>query len=78
VADVNPGDGNAERLKRYWATGEGRQKWVNSPHPFTTLRDLLRRYVSARVADGLAANIFHMALGYWPGERGGLNKTGPG
>ena len=78
MADTNPGDGDAERLKRWWAFGPGRQKWANSPTPYRTLRALLRQYVSARVADGLAANIFKLAFGYWPGERGGENKTGPG
>lgn len=68
----------AERLKRYWAFGEGRQKWINSPHPWTTLRDLLLKYVSKRVADGLASNIFHMATGIWPGSRKGDNPLGPG
>ena len=68
----------AERLKRYWAYGAGRQKWINSPTPYRTLRALLEKYVSPRVADGLAANIFHMATGMWPGERKGKNPAGPG
>jgi hypothetical protein len=78
MPDVRPGDGSEARLKAYWATGEGRQKWIHSPHPYSTLRDLLRKYVSGRVADGLAANIFHLALGYWPGDRKGNNPVGPG
>lgn len=68
----------AARLKEYWTHGKGREQWVNSPHPYTTLRDLLLKYVSAHVADGLAANIFHLALGYWPSSRGGANPAGPG
>lgn len=66
------------RLKEYWAHGAGREKWINSPHPWTTLRDLLLKYVSKRVADGLASNIFHMATGIWPGSRKGDNPLGPG
>lgn len=65
----SPGMGKGEaRLKAYWATGKGRQKWVNSPHPYTTLVRLLSKYVhSDHELHGLAANIFHMALGFWPG-----------
>ena len=77
--ELSPADVKATaRLKEYWAHGEGRQKWINSPHPWTTLRDLLLKYVSKRVADGLAANIFHLATGIWPGERKGDNPLGPG
>lgn len=78
MADLKPGDGNEARLKAYWAYGEGRAKWATNPHPYTTLHTLLLKYVSSRVADGLAANIFHMAFGYWPGSRGGKNPVGPG
>lgn len=68
----------AERLKRYWAFGAGAMKWKGSPHPYTTLVDLLRKYVPEHEVKGLAANIFHMALGIWPGERKGKNPVGPG
>ena len=65
----SPGAGAGEaRLKKYWAYGEGRQKWANSQHPYTTLVGLLSKYIqSDRELKGLAANIFHMALGFWPG-----------
>jgi hypothetical protein len=77
--EVTPADVRATaRLKAYWATGAGREKWIHSPHPWTTLRDLLLKYVSKRVADGLASNIFHMATGIWPGERKGSDPLGPG
>lgn len=68
--EVTPGDIAATaRIKAYWATGEGRQKWINSPHPWTTLRDLLLKYVGPSVADGLASNIFKMATGHYPSSR---------
>lgn len=77
--ELTPEDvADTARLKKYWAFGEGRQKWANSPHPYTTLVTLLEKYVSPRVAKGLAANIFHMAFGIWPGERKGENPLGPG
>lgn len=76
---LTPNDAaSTARLKAYWAHGEGRAKWANSPHPYTTLVVLLEKYVSNRMAKGLAANIFHMAFGIWPGERKGDNPAGPG
>lgn len=56
------------RLKRYWAYGPGAAKWKTSATPFRTLREQLRKYVPARMLDGLTANIYHMALGRWPGK----------
>lgn len=51
---------------------------MSSPKPYTTLRNLLMRYMSKRKAEGLAASYFHRVFGIWPGERQGSNKTGPG
>jgi len=77
--EATPSDAaGTARLKAYWAVGEGRQKWINSPKPYTTLVALLSKYVSPAIAKGLAANIFHMATGIWPGERKGSDPLGPG
>jgi hypothetical protein len=57
------------RLKEYWAHGPGRQKWIDSPHPYATLHALLSKYVSGRMLDGLTANIFRLATGHYPGQR---------
>lgn len=67
--EITPKDRrNVERLRRYWAYGEGRQKWVNSPRPYTTLVSILREYIkNDRMLKGYAAEVFHMALGFWPG-----------
>lgn len=67
-----------DRLKIYWAYGKGRQKWINSPHPWTTLRNHLLKFVGPETVDGLTSNIFHMATGIWPGDRKGDNPLGPG
>ena len=68
--DTRPGDGDAARLKRWWAYGEGRQRWINSPTPFRTLHALLKaKGVPSRQVDGLTANIMHMATGLYPGQR---------
>jgi hypothetical protein len=69
VAKSAAGVEGAARLRYYWAFGEGRQKWINSPHPWTTLRDHLLKYVSPSVADGEASNIFKMATGHYPSSR---------
>lgn len=67
-ADVNPNPGDEGQLRRYWAFGEGREKWINSPRPYTTLVALLSKYIhSDRQLKGFAAEVFHDALGFWPG-----------
>lgn len=64
AVDTKPGDSGANRLKRYWAFGEGAAKWRG----FRELRELLRKYVPKRELDGLTANIYHMRYGVWPGR----------
>ena len=66
-ADTSPGVGPSGPINRYWTKGEGLAKWANSPHPFTTLVELLKQYVSEGVAKGLAAEYYHMVFGQWPG-----------
>lgn len=63
------GQASEARLKFYWSKGKGLPKWINSPTPYRTLRALLSKYVSARVLDGLTANIFYLATGHYPGQR---------
>ena len=67
--ELTPEDArNVRRLRRYWSYEEGRQKWVNSPRPYTTLVGLLRKYIrNDRMLKGFAAKVFHDALGFWPG-----------
>lgn len=76
--DTSPGVGASAELNAYWTVGAGRAKWAASPHPYSTLRDLLMKYMSKRKAEGLAAEYFHRVFGIWPGERKGNNKAGPG
>lgn len=77
--EASPSDVAATaRIKNYWSHGAGREKWIHSPTPYRTLRALLEKYVTPAVAAGLAANIFHDALGYWPGDQKGKNPVGPG
>lgn len=65
--DARPGDGGAERLKRYWLT-EGLPKWATKPHPWQALVDHLVKYVSLAVAKGLATELYHAHFGDYPGS----------
>lgn len=77
--ELTPKDiASTERLMRWWSEGPGLALWADTPHPWTTLRDELLKYVSPAIANGLASNIFHRAKGYWPGQREGKNPVGPG
>lgn len=70
MPDLNPGDGNAEQLKRYWVAGPGAAKvaW-GTPGDFTRCTVLLGRYMSAEEAKGYCANLHHAATGMWPGDK---------
>lgn len=77
MADANPGGDNA--LKRYWTKDpRGLAKWVSKPHPWTALKNELREHVGEERAKRIAAQWFREVFGFWPGERGGKNPTGPG
>lgn len=78
MADLRPGDGNARQLERYWTRGKGLARWASNPHPWTTLVNLLSKYMTRSQAKGLASNYFRKVFGYWPGSRKGSNPTGPG
>lgn len=68
----------AHRLKEYWTKGEGLAKWAGSPHPWTSLRDHIAKYVPPGEADRIASQWFHDVFGIWPGDRKGKNPAGPG
>jgi hypothetical protein len=69
---------NGTQLRAYWTRGEGRAKWIDSPHPFTSLYRHLRKHMSDGKAKRTAARWFKDATGMWPGERKGNNPTGKG
>lgn len=74
---ANPTPGSDGYLKWYWCYGPGRKKWFNHPHPWTTLRNHLAKYIP-QYANEAASQWFHDTKGYWPGSRGGKNPVGPG
>lgn len=68
MADTRPGIGASSELNRYWTAGPGKAKWAASPHPWTTLRNLLMKYMSKKKAEGLASEYYHIVFGKWPGK----------
>lgn len=69
---------NTERLKIYWTKGPGLAKWADDPHPWTALYHHLLKYLTPDLAKRTAAQWFHDAKGYWPGDQKGKNPVGPG
>jgi hypothetical protein len=63
--DMHPG---GEQLHHYWTRGEGLPRWINSPHPFTTLVALLTEHVPPEKAKRFAAAWVHEVTGNWPGS----------
>lgn len=63
--DVTPGH---DQLHHYWTRGKGLAKWVKSPHPWTTLKNHLQKYVGPERAKRMAAQWFHEVFGFWPGS----------
>jgi hypothetical protein len=64
------------QLKRYWIVGKGLKRWRFSPHPWTRLRNLLRKHVGPGRAERMASEWFHLVFGYWPGSD--LHRVGSG
>lgn len=65
--DVTPGH---DQLHHYWTRGEGREKWVHSPKPWTTLVALLSRHpeVGPERAKTFASRWFIEVFGYAAGS----------
>lgn len=50
--EVTPSDVKAsERLHQYWVAGPGLAKWAKSPHPWTTLRNHLAKFLTGHTLD---------------------------
>lgn len=69
---------DGDEFQAYWTRGKGLARWSTKPHPWRTLRRLLRKHPGIRDAEGLASHYFHVVFGIWPGERKGDNPVGPG
>lgn len=71
--DTTPGH---DELHHYWTRGEGLARWRTSPHPFSTLRDLLAEHVPIEQANRMAAAWVHEVTGNWPGSDAHRVATG--
>lgn len=69
MADLRPGDGAAERLRRYWLYGEGAVKirW-GTPGDFTRCVRELREHMPGR-AEGYCQNLHKRATGVYTGSK---------
>jgi hypothetical protein len=66
--------GRGSHLWDYWTKGPGVERWLNNPHPWTTLRlNLLSEGVPAHMVDGLTTNIFHAVTGTYPAHKDRAN-----
>lgn len=64
--DVTPGH---DELHHFWTKDpEGLAKWVESPHPWTTLVGLLSEHVPAEKAKVFASRWFHEVFGFYAGS----------
>lgn len=74
VSDT-PKDAEATaRLKKYWTAGPGREKWIHDPHPWTTLRKHLLKFMPLDEATRTTTVWFHLATGRYPTQG---EKLGP-
>lgn len=78
--DVVTGDWDKAEssIESWWKRGEGRAKWIDSPHPFTALYRHLRKHMSDDRAKRTAAQWHKDVFGIWPGEKRGKNPVGKG
>jgi SPP1 gp7 family putative phage head morphogenesis protein len=67
-----------DNLEHYWKRGRGRAKWVDSPHPWTSLYRHLRKHMSDARAKRVTSQWFIDVFGYASGARKGKNPVGKG
>lgn len=69
MADLKPGDGNAEELRRYWLYGAGALKirW-GTPGDFTRCVRQLNEYMPGR-AEGYCQLLHKRATGVYTGDK---------
>jgi hypothetical protein len=64
--DIHPG---GEQFHIYWTKNkEGLAKWVDSPHPWTSLYGHLKKHMNPEMAKRVATVWFHEVFGFYPGS----------
>jgi hypothetical protein len=75
--EASPSDvKSTERLKAYWAEGEGAAKirW-GVPGDFDRCLSHVGKYMGEGMAKGFCANMHHRATGGWPGHAPGVEEA---
>lgn len=78
TGDVDLGDGNSERLKRFWTQDpRGLARWATRPSGrYRALVRQLAKHMPVEKAKRVAADWFHEVIGYAPGSD--LNRVHAG
>lgn len=81
LGDVSAAKGEGEadryRLRRYWTeTAEGKSKWVDKPHPWTSLYRHLKKHMPDEMAKRVASEWYHHVFHRWPGSKRDKGKAG--
>jgi hypothetical protein len=71
------GDGNAERLRRYWLAGKGALaiRWGTDGDFKRCVRQMREHAPTMRDPEGYCAELHHEATGMWPGDRRNTHKV---
>mgnify|MGYP000889444184 FL=1 len=75
VADKQPGDGPADKLRKYWLTGTGSLKigW-NTPGDWTRCTRELSKYMTKDEAEGYCQRLHKLATGMYTGDQAHRDK----
>ena len=73
MADLRPGDGDAERLRRHWLTSP-KIRWGTPGDHGRCVREL-NKYMPGR-AEGYCANLHKRATGVYPGDKRNIGRRG--
>lgn len=66
---ANNGRNDPQKLHHYWTRDpRGLRKWVDSPHPWTSLHRHLIKFMDDEEAKRCASQWFHEVFGFWSGS----------
>lgn len=61
--------GKKNNIKDYWTKDpRGLAKWVDKPHPWTSLYNHLKKHMPDEMAKRVASEWYHEVKGHWPNE----------
>lgn len=69
------GGKSGKNIKDYWTKDpRGLAKWVDKPHPWTSLYNHLKKHMPDEMAKRVASEWYHEVKGHWPNEGKGKSK----